>query len=137
MSMDLTRRERVLYMSTSLTGLAVWLGVSWFSGSAEAWNSDLYFMGGILIMMSVSCVAGYVEPQSAWRWGVSVVILQPLALLAMSTPGPFIIAGLFFFAVFTLFCMGSAVLGSVFRAYRMQNGRSDTQESNLNKFSAS
>lgn len=108
----LTPRERLLYVMTSLIGLGVWLGVSLYSGQIEAWDSDLYYGLGIGVMMLTAGTAGYVEPGMSWRWGISVVILQPLAMMLMSDAGPLMIVGLILFAVFALLCMGAAVLGA-------------------------
>ena len=121
----LSRRERLLYLSTSLIGLGIWVGISLYSGRPEAWDSELFYGIGIGAMMLTAAWAGYVETEAPWRWGISVVILQPLALMLMSSAGPLMFIGLILFAVFALLCMGAATLGA---GVKRVLSRSDQEE---------
>ena len=108
----LTRKEQLLYLATSLVGLGVWTGISMYSDQPEAWNSELYYGVGVVVMMLTAAWAGYVEPEAPWRWGISIVILQPLALMLMSDAGPLMFVGLLLFGVLAFLCMGAAIMGA-------------------------
>ena len=122
----LTRRERYIYLVTSLIGLGIWVGVSYHSGQPEAWDSGLFYGIGVGVMMLTAAIAGYAEPAAPWRWGISMVVLQPLALILMSNAGAVMLFGLLLFAVLAFLCMGAAVTGAGLK--RLLGNRSEEEK---------
>ena len=107
------RREVITFGLTAIMGLAVWLGITVVSGEEEAWDSHLFFVVGLPLMVFASGVAGYIAPERFLIWGIAVVSLQPVALLLHSSVlGPLFLVGLFTFGVFAGVCMLSAWVGA-------------------------
>jgi hypothetical protein len=105
------KKEGPLLWGIPLVGLLVWVGVSIYSGEEEAWDSNAFFIIGLPTMMLASAVAGYIEPNRAWRWGLGAVCLQPVALLLSGRIGPLLIVGILTFGVIAALCVGMAYLG--------------------------
>jgi hypothetical protein len=105
--------NRILYLVTALSGGAVWLAVSMISGKLEAWDSALYFQAGMPILFAVTGVAGFLSPGRPYRWGLSVVALQPAIMLLRSPEmGGLIVMGLFVFLIYGgLLTIGAALGG--------------------------
>jgi hypothetical protein len=76
----MTKRQIFLSIILSVIGLAVWIAVGKMSNEAEPWDSIHYFQIGLPIMFVASAIAGFIEPEFPWKWGLFVVILQPVAL---------------------------------------------------------
>ena len=57
----------------ALIGLAVWTGLSAFSGYSEAWEMPAYFYFGLPLMMTAVYVASYQMPRRIWRWPLWLV----------------------------------------------------------------
>lgn len=108
-------KQGIIFVITSLIGLGVWVGISIISGKEEAWDSPLFFVLGLPIMILASGIAGYIDPGGFWLWGIAVVILQPVALLINSEIGPFILVGFFTFGVFAVLCVFGAWVGGKLR----------------------
>lgn len=111
----MTRRQIILSVILSVIGLAVWIAVSKMSNEVEAWDSIRYYQIGLPVMFGASAIAGFIEPERPWRWGMFVVVLQPIALFVQSVAGPLVIVGMFFFFVFAAGAIGCAYVGSMIR----------------------
>lgn len=107
----MNKREGITFAVTAVVGLAVWVGITVVSGEREAWDSPLFFVVGLPVMMCASGVAGYIEPGPSWLWGIAVVCLQPIALLYYSEPGPLFVVGFFTFGVIAGFGVFAAWVG--------------------------
>ena len=112
-------RSSLTFLTVSLAGLAVWLGIQGVSGSSEAWDSDLFFLIGLPSMWVVTAVAGFLQPKRWWLWGVAVVFLQAVVLFLQSPAGPLWIVGLAFSGVLAATCTISALVGKTVRERRL------------------
>jgi hypothetical protein len=54
-------------------------------------------------------------PDRPWRWGILVVILQPVILILESESSPYTGIGIIFFIFFMLIATGCAYLGKALR----------------------
>jgi hypothetical protein len=111
------KQEILLSVILSLLGLVVWIGVSKMSNELEAWDSMYYYQLGLPLIFAAAAIAGYIIPIRPWRWGLFVVILQPIALYVQSELGPLILIGLLFFFALASLAIGFAYLGSMVRKY--------------------
>jgi hypothetical protein len=121
----ITKKQILLSIILSFIGLAVWITINNISGTVEAWDSKYYYLPGLPIMFAASALAGYIEPQRVWIWGISIVILQPVALLIQSDAGPLVVVGLSLFAIIILLATVCAYLGKVVRIYSKRLARNE------------
>ena len=70
------------HSAAALAGLAVCQTISVATGSAEAWDSAIYFSTGIPVMCAISFVLSYVVPERVWRWTLWMAAGQSVAMLA-------------------------------------------------------
>lgn len=117
----MNKREIIVFAITAVVGLAVWVGIAIVSREAEAWDSYLFFVPGLPIMMCASGVAGYMKPERFWLWGIAVVSLQPVALLYKSIVGPLFVVGLFTFGVFAGLGVAGAWVGAKLKQKRKKD----------------
>ena len=111
----MSKREAIIFAITSVVGLGAWVAITIVSGKEEAWDSLLFFTIGLPVMLCASGVAGYIEPQRFWLWGIAVVSLQPIALLSGGNVGPLFLVGFFMFGFFAGAGMLSAWVGAALR----------------------
>jgi hypothetical protein len=112
----MAKKQLFLSVALSLIGLAVWIIIGRTTNEVEAWDSAYYYQVGLPIMFAASAFAGFIAPNKPWRWGVFVVILQPIVLLTQSQPSPYAAIGVFFFLVFMAMAIGCAYIGKTIRS---------------------
>lgn len=99
----------------------MWVVIGLIANKVEAWDSRSYFSIGLPILFAASGVAGYLEPERPWRWGIMVFIGQPIALLLQNMGNEALaFVGLFFFLFFIVLAIGCAYVG---RFIRRSTGR--------------
>lgn len=108
----LSKKKIAIFLATAIAGLAIWPGIAALTGEQEPWDSALFFLGGIPAMLLVSALAGFIEPERPWLWGIAVISLQTIALFSAGEFGPLALVGLFFFGILAVLCMGSAFVGA-------------------------
>ncbi len=108
-------QEVMLGMIAALCGLAVWLVIATTSGLQEAWDSPDYFLTGIPVMLLTAIVCGFVQPRMPWRWGIAVVILQPVELFSHGNIGAFVLVGFGTFASIAVVCVIAAYGGAAMK----------------------
>lgn len=73
-------------------GLSIWMSLSFWAGLAapdlgfhlrEAWDAPAYLYVALPIMALAVGVAGFVHPERAWRWPVSLVAGHQLGVLLL------------------------------------------------------
>lgn len=69
------------HIIAGLSGIAVWIGVGIITGNPEAWDSALYFKGGIPFLALVSFILGIIEPKAPYRWGIIQGLSQSIVTL--------------------------------------------------------
>jgi len=111
-------RDLVVFLLLSALGLIVWISISWLSGRIEAWDSSVYFLVGLPVMMLSAAIAGYFVSGRPSVWGIAVVWLQPVVLFTGGESGPLWIVGAFTFCVLTGLCVLGAYLGASARRRR-------------------
>ncbi len=101
----------------SCFGLLIWVGIALSSGEREAWDSPVFFMTGIPLMLLVTGIAGLLRPGKFHLWGMAIVLPQPFAMAVMApiSDAPLIGGGIFFYLVFIVICTISSFAGFVVR----------------------
>jgi hypothetical protein len=97
-----TVRQKWLYLSAFLLGMAVWIAVSALSGRREAWDSAWYFSAGMPILCAGSMILAFCEPARSWRWGVVPFAGQLVLVLISQGPGNLLPLGIVVFGIFSL-----------------------------------
>ena len=106
------------FLATALAGLGIWLAVAAAAGSQEAWESDYFYNVGFPCLALVSGLAGFLRPKRPWLWGISTVILQPIALYWGSSFAAFGFTSLFFFIAYGAALAFCAIAGARLRQLR-------------------
>jgi hypothetical protein len=114
-------------------GLVLWIGLSVWAGFAgqetafrlrEAWDAPAYFYVGLPLMVVTVAVAGFMRPERAWRWPVSLVAGHQVGLLlvglGMQSELSLLILTLLLAAMLAAILFIPALLGST--AARMLGG---------------
>jgi len=114
----MSKKEILIFVTLATLGVAVWKTVTVTTGEREAWDSLVYFAIGLPAMLVATAVAGYAAPRRSWLFGVAVVCLQPVALLADGEPGPLLVVGLLTFGFLAGLCAFSAYIGGTLRLQR-------------------
>ena len=114
----MNKREILISAALAILGIVVWRVVTLTTGEREAWDSLLYFAIGFPAMLVGTAVAGYAVPGRSWLFGIAVVCLQPVALLADGEQGPLVAVGLLTFGLLAGFCTLSAYIGAILRSQR-------------------
>lgn len=98
---------------TALAGGAlIWVGIGLISGRAEAWDSPLYWQVGYPLSLLLAGWLGYRCPLRTWRWGLAVLLVQPVVMVLTSGSGFGLLPlGLILFAVLALPAVVVARLG--------------------------
>lgn len=104
-----------LYLISVMSGIAVWLTISFFTGEREAWDSRYYFTYGLPLMVLLAGVLGFVVPNRPWRWAVTVMASQALVAILQNPTANLLPLGLLVFVVLSIPLLISAYLGGVLR----------------------
>lgn len=64
------------YVAAGLAGATLWIATSVISGRTEAWDSPLYFSVAYPLAIALAGTLGYLFPHKAWRWGLTVMLVQ-------------------------------------------------------------
>jgi len=106
-------KGRILYPIMAILGLSVWFGISTLTQKPEAWDSPYYFTLGLPLLMFFSAISAFIEPRHAWRWGITAIIVQPIALSFTNASANFNLLPLSLFALVILMipCILAAYIG--------------------------
>ena len=69
-------------IAAALSGIAVWIGIGVIIGNPEAWDSPLYWKGGIPFLALVTFIIGFLEPKTPYIWGVIQALSQSIVILS-------------------------------------------------------
>ena len=110
------------YPIAILGGGALWLLTSLISGRAEAWDAPMYWTVSYPLAILLAGVLGYRAPRRAWRWGLTVMLVQaPVLLLTSGGSMSLLPLGLALFAILSLPAIAVAEFAA--RMRRRSSGR--------------
>src|SRR5688572_11689804 len=96
------RSAIVLYLIAAAIGVALWIVTTGLSGRREAWDSPLYWTFAYPVALACSFALGYWEPRRAWRWALTIMLVQPVVMAAMTGGGSMLPLGLMVFFVLAI-----------------------------------
>ncbi|QDU83700.1 hypothetical protein Pla163_08010 [Planctomycetes bacterium Pla163] len=82
------KRQNLALAAAAATGILTWLGVSYTSLEAEAFDDRTYFTIALPIVAIVCAYLGFSVPVKPWRYGLVAIGMHGLALLYLSSVGP-------------------------------------------------
>ncbi len=107
-------RTQLAYAIALVGGALLWVVTAAATGRSEAWDSPVYWTVAYPLAIAPAGVLALVEPHRAWRWGLAVILVQPVAMLVTaSTSASMLPLGLVLFALLSL----PAVLAAVVTAW--------------------
>ena len=106
------RSATMLYLVSAAIGAACWIVTAGISGRNEAWDSQLYWTFAYPTALACSFGLGYWEPRRAWRWPLVIMLVQPVAMVAMTGVGNMLPLGLVFFAAMAVPGIALALFGA-------------------------
>lgn len=86
----------------AVIGIAYWAVASGMAGGGEPWDAPAYWTLAYPGALLVSAVLGFAMPARAWLWGVIVVFAQVPVVIAVSSAGPLLLAGVLYAAVLSI-----------------------------------
>ncbi len=118
------RRRVALYVAAIIAGILVWVGVTVVSGEREAWDSGLYFLVGLPVLVLLAGVQGFLDPARAWKWGFVPSLAQALWVISLDEHGHLWPFGLLAFGLFSIPAMASAGIGALLAHRRVRRRQS-------------
>jgi len=108
--------ERRFHIIALAGGAFLYLAIAWISGQAEAWDSPLYWKLGYPLSLLLAGALGFACPVRPWRWGLAVLLVQPVVMALTSGSGFGLLPlGLFLFGVLALPAVAVAGFGARLR----------------------
>lgn len=103
--------ETAAYFAAAIGGAVLWLLTSLLAGQGEAWDSPLYWSLTYPLCIVGSGLLGYLVPRKAWRWGLTVMLVQAVVMVLLAG-GSFglLPLGLVLFGILALPCIAVALL---------------------------
>lgn len=112
------KTARNAYVAAIVGGAIFWLATTAISGRHEAWDSSLYWTVAYPLSIIFGGGLGYWVPDRPWRWGLSVMLGQAVALAVTSSSFGLLPLGLILFAVLALPAIGLARIAARIRMRR-------------------
>jgi len=75
------------YLVSAIGGAILWIATSTISGRNEAWDSPLYFSVAYPLAIALAGVLGYLFPHGAWRWGLTIMLVQAVVMVTAKSFG--------------------------------------------------
>jgi peptidoglycan/LPS O-acetylase OafA/YrhL len=101
---------RAAYAIAILGGAALWVLAAIFGGRREAWDAQLYWAVAYPICVLLAGALGYACPTRAWRWGLTIMLVQALVLAFTAGDFSLLPLGLILSGVLALPLIGAAML---------------------------
>jgi len=106
------------YVAAAVSGAILWLATSAISGRNEAWDSPLYFAVAYPLAIAFAGLLGYLFPRKAWRWGLIIMLVQPVILAITAKTFGLMPLGLILFGVLAIPPMIAARVMAAIRTKR-------------------
>ena len=109
---------RQAFIVAAISGVILWVATTAVSGRREAWDSSLYWMVAYPVGVAVAGTLGYLAPERPWRWGLTLMLVQALALAVAASSFGLLPLGLIMFGILAAPPMGVAALAAAARRRR-------------------
>lgn len=101
-----------MYAISAISGVSIWISISFITGTDEAWDSFFYYRYGLPLMFFITGVLGFLVPIRVWRWGVTIMASQAIFLMIQKLDANLLPLGLVLFAVLSIPCIATAYFGA-------------------------
>jgi len=78
----LAKRSTIIF--AVVTGVALELGIHALTGRREAWDSSLYWVAGLPIVLAASAALGFLSVQRDWMWAALIIPSQVTTMMVRS-----------------------------------------------------
>ncbi|MGH6622934.1 MAG: hypothetical protein ACREBN_03130 [Burkholderiaceae bacterium] len=106
------------YIAAAGGGAILWIATSAISGRNEAWDSPLYFPVTYPLAIAFAALLGYLFPHKAWRWGLTMMLVQAVVLAITAKSFGLMPLGLILFGVLAIPPMIAARVMAAIRTKR-------------------
>jgi peptidoglycan/LPS O-acetylase OafA/YrhL len=72
------------YAIAAVGGALLWIATMAATGRSEAWDSPHYWQITYPLCIVLAAILGYVQPERPWRWALTVMWIQALAMMLTS-----------------------------------------------------
>ena len=94
------RRDSLLaHVLSGMAGLMLWTITASMTGKREPWDANAYWTVSYPLAVTGSAVLGFLFPQRAWRWAVTLMLMQLVVMVAMGSDLGLLPLGLIVLAV--------------------------------------
>jgi hypothetical protein len=90
------------YATAAASGAALWIAVTVISGRREAWDAPLYWTAAYPAGIAVAGVLGYLAPTRPWRWSLTLMSAQAVAMSVTAASFGLLPLGLILFGILSL-----------------------------------
>ena len=104
------QRSTIAYAIAIIGGMTLWFAATSLGGRREAWDSSIYWTLAYPISILIAGGLGYLAPDRPWRWGLTVMLAQALALAYIKSDFSLLPLGMILFSVLALPPIGIAHL---------------------------
>jgi hypothetical protein len=104
--------SNVAYGAAAVLGIALWMGAAAWTDRIEAWDSAFYWVAAYPAGLVVAAVLGFLAPDRPWRWGLTLMWAQAVALAFAASSFGLLPLGLILFGFLSLPPCGTAALGA-------------------------
>lgn len=108
------------YIAASVLGVALWMWATVWTGQTEAWDSSFYWTAAYPAGLVVASVLGFLAPDRPWRWALTLMWAQAVALAFVGRSFTLLPLGLILFGFMSLPPCGMAALGAALQRRRVQ-----------------
>ena len=74
----------------------------YLTGKTEAWDSSFYWMITYPIAIVASGTLGYLFPDKPWRWGLLIMLVQPVVMVITASGFGLLPLGLILFGILSI-----------------------------------
>ena len=113
------RDSFLAHVLSGMTGLTLWAITAAVSGKREPWDAGTYWTVSYPLAMIGSAVLGFLFPERAWRWAVTLMLMQLVVMVAMGSDFGLLPLGLIVLAVLAAPAALAGVLASKLRRSRL------------------
>lgn len=103
------------YVVAAVGGTVLWLATAAVSGRSEAWDAPLYWTAAYPLAVVLAALLGALSPLRAWRWGLTIMLVQALTLAVTAADFGLLPMGLVVFALLALPLVGASLLAAALR----------------------
>lgn len=100
------------YVAAGLVGVVLWMGAAAWTGQTEAWDSSFYWTAAYPAGLAVAAILGFLAPDRPWRWALTLMWSQAVALAFAASSFGLLPLGLIVFGFLSLPPCGTAALGA-------------------------